>query len=665
MIKTITECTRAEEALKRSEAKFRAISTTATDAIILMDERAKFAYWNPAAEKIFGYKSEEVIGKDLHILIAPKRYHAGYLKGFKKFISTGQGALVGNITEISAIRKDGTEFPIEISMSAFQIDGRWHAVAFIRDITERKRAEEALSESEEKYRLSIDKSHDAIFAIDMDTAQIIDANLKAEELTGYSREELLKLKGWDVHPVEEKEDCQEKMRQVIEGGGVTCEMLFLRKDGSTVPADISSSLIEYGDKRFIQRVCRDITERKKAEEELRQAQQNYEALINSIDGIVWEADARTFQFSFVSKQAKRLLGYPLERWLTEPTFWKDHIHPDDQGWAVAYCARATAEKRPHEFEYRMIAADGRSVWLRDIVTVTVENDRPVKLQGVMVDITERKRAEEEIKELSKFPEKNPNPIFKIRKDGEILYHNPAVFSYIKEPKNLKDLLPKNYKDQISKACHSGKEINVDHIFKERVITYCIWPVSNNEAHIYGRDITERKKAEEDIQKSREFLNRTIESSADAIITTNSEGLVTTWSRGAEDLFGYSVGEVLGKPIHIMYPEEFKEVRRKWQREVSKGNTLKNIETQIYNKNGKLLDINLSLAPLKDKHGGIMGTVGISRDITQFKQAEKELKEKVDELERFTRLAVGRELKMVELKKRIKTLEEKLESGGVS
>jgi PAS domain S-box-containing protein len=144
-----------------------------------------------------------------------------------------------------------------------------------------------------------------------------------------------------------------------------------------------------------------IIERKQAVEELRQSRQNYEALVNSVEGIVWEADARTFQFSFVSQQAERLLGYPVERWLTEPTFWKDHIHPDDQEWAVDYCAKATKEKRAHEFEYRMIAADGRIVWLRDIVIVTVENDKPVKLRGIMVDMTERKRAEAERGELER------------------------------------------------------------------------------------------------------------------------------------------------------------------------------------------------------------------------------------------------------------------------
>ncbi|MBI1811934.1 MAG: HAMP domain-containing protein [Nitrospirae bacterium] len=84
--------------------------------------------------------------------------------------------------------------------------------------------------------------------------------------------------------------------------------------------------------------------RKHEEELLRQLHQQYKELVNTIDGIVWEADAKTFQFTFVSKQVERILGYPIEQWLKEPAFWKDHLHPEDRGWAVDFCVKATAEK---------------------------------------------------------------------------------------------------------------------------------------------------------------------------------------------------------------------------------------------------------------------------------------------------------------------------------
>jgi PAS domain S-box-containing protein len=118
-----------------------------------------------------------------------------------------------------------------------------------------------------------------------------------------------------------------------------------------------------------------------------------EKLIENIDGIVWEADATTLHATFVSPQAEQLLGYPCAQWLAEPTFWSDHIHPDDRKSAVAFCLACAAELRAHEFEYRMVAADGRHVWIRDLVAVEAQAGRARTLRGIMTDITARKTSE--------------------------------------------------------------------------------------------------------------------------------------------------------------------------------------------------------------------------------------------------------------------------------
>ena len=113
------------------------------------------------------------------------------------------------------------------------------------------------------------------------------------------------------------------------------------------------------------------------------------SLVDDLNAIIWEGDAQTFQFSYVSRNAETMLGYPVERWY-EPGFWTDVIvHPEDRSDAVAYCALATGQGRDHAFEYRARAADGRIVWLRDIVRVVFgEKGLPEKLRGVMIDITE-------------------------------------------------------------------------------------------------------------------------------------------------------------------------------------------------------------------------------------------------------------------------------------
>ncbi|WP_373371909.1 PAS domain-containing sensor histidine kinase [Archangium lansingense] len=142
-------------------------------------------------------------------------------------------------------------------------------------------------------------------------------------------------------------------------------------------------------------VATDVSDLDEVARELTRTQRLHEELIDAIDGIVWETDA-SFRFTFVSKQAERLLGYPIEKWMNEPDFWLSHLYPDDRDWAPAFCMKAATECRPHEFEYRMLAADGSTVWLRDIVTVISENGVFRQLRGIMVDVTAQRQAREEL-----------------------------------------------------------------------------------------------------------------------------------------------------------------------------------------------------------------------------------------------------------------------------
>lgn len=123
---------------------FKKISDAANDAIILADNEDRITYWNMAAEKMLGYPRGEAIGKKLHQTIIPDRFRDAHVKGFMRFCETGQGSVIGKTVELAAIRKDGTEFPIELSLSSVKVSDKWNAIGIIRDITERKRMEEEL-----------------------------------------------------------------------------------------------------------------------------------------------------------------------------------------------------------------------------------------------------------------------------------------------------------------------------------------------------------------------------------------------------------------------------------------------------------------------------------------------------------------------------------------
>ena len=139
-----------EEALLESEEKFRMISASAQEAILMMDNDGKISFWNEAAGRIFGWTGEEALGKDLHTLLSPKKFHDDCNKGFEKFRMTGEGTAVGKTLELSALRKDGTEFPIELSVTAAKLKGKWNAIGILRDSSDRKRTEEERRRLEEQ-----------------------------------------------------------------------------------------------------------------------------------------------------------------------------------------------------------------------------------------------------------------------------------------------------------------------------------------------------------------------------------------------------------------------------------------------------------------------------------------------------------------------------------
>ncbi|MCD4693069.1 MAG: PAS domain S-box protein, partial [Calditrichales bacterium] len=142
----ISERKQSNEALQESEGKFRSISATAQDAIIMTDNNGNVTYWNNSAERIFGFTEEAAFGKEIHKLIVPQRYHKKAEKGFASFKKSGAGPAIGKTLELEAQRKDGTEFPVELSISGFKIKGEWHAAAMIRDITVREQNEQEIAE---------------------------------------------------------------------------------------------------------------------------------------------------------------------------------------------------------------------------------------------------------------------------------------------------------------------------------------------------------------------------------------------------------------------------------------------------------------------------------------------------------------------------------------
>ena len=241
----------------------------------------------------------------------------------------------------------------------------------------------------------------------------------------------------------------------------------------------------------------------------------YSKLVNSLDGIVWEADGETFQFKFVSPQAEKILGYPLDQWL-QPNFWRDHTHPDDTDWCSAFCLDSTQKRQDHEFEYRMIAADGSIVWLHDIVSVKEEPAGAVYLSGIMLDITKRKHAEAELRQKTEILEKIfdhiPVMIAFRGADGSMKLVNrewERTFGWsFEELQNRNgDILTELYPDPIHRRQARAVIAAANSEWRDfrskardgRVIdtTWAVARLSDGTSVSIGQDISERKRAEEE------------------------------------------------------------------------------------------------------------------------------------------------------------------------
>ena len=182
----LVQLEQARQVIYESEEKFRAIAHNAIDAIILIDNEGCISYWNPAAETIFGYKRNEAIGKQFHQLLAPNRFHDTIRKGFTRFKVTGKGAFIGKSIELEAIRKGGTEFPMELSLSALIVKGKRNALGIVRDISARQKADEKMR----KLSHAVEQSASAV--IITDSERVIEyVNPMFTQMSGYSADEVV------------------------------------------------------------------------------------------------------------------------------------------------------------------------------------------------------------------------------------------------------------------------------------------------------------------------------------------------------------------------------------------------------------------------------------------------------------------------------------------
>jgi PAS domain S-box-containing protein len=263
-----------------------------------------------------------------------------------------------------------------------------------------KDQEAKLLKNELKFKTIFDQATIGFVIIDAHTGDFIEANNKYCEMLGFTLDEI-KEKG--VRSITHPDDVDKTLKNIkrLNEGKIAeyvSEKRTLTKTGKYIWVTLTvSPLWETNEKpttliAFIQ----DITKSKVSEELIKKSQARFKSLIDTIDGIVWEYDIETMTSTFISKKIESILGYSIEEYSESPTFWEDHIHPEDREFALALSAKENKDYNNRNYEYRMIAKNGKIIWIRDILNFVFENDKPVISRGIMIDITIMKESEKEL-----------------------------------------------------------------------------------------------------------------------------------------------------------------------------------------------------------------------------------------------------------------------------
>ncbi|MCW9708828.1 PAS domain S-box protein [Fodinibius salsisoli] len=373
-------------------------------------------------------------------------------------------------------------------------------------------------------------------------------------------------------------------------------------------------------------------------QKLRQAKQREQTIINSVDGIVWEADAQTFEFTFISQKVESILGYPPDQWLNTPQFWQDHIHPEDRSQAVTYCHQKTQQGEHHEFEYRMRDAQGKYVWLRDYVTVILDDGEPDQLRGIMVDVTEQKELQDLLHRTNRLAQVGSWEIdFSEQEEGEVYWsdmtkellevkadYKPTVedtLSFI-EPQSRKQAendfkqavsQGKPYDNELLVETGKGNKLWIRNIgqaeFKDRE---CI--------RVYGsfQDITDRKRSE---KKYREIFDL----SPQPVWVYDPQTLqFLDVNQAAIEHYGYTRAEFLAMTLKDIRPEDdIPELLEATRQPPNHKDHYFEGQFRHQTKDGTLIQVNIKRNSIE--YNGQTASMVLAEDVTEKRQAQHELK----------------------------------------
>jgi PAS domain S-box-containing protein len=490
---------RAEQILRESEQKHRTFFEGSLDAVLLSSPDGSIEAANAAACEMFQMTQDELrqAGRSGIVDKSDPRL-ARFLEERAK-----AGSFRG---ELNFKRKDGTIFPGEISSGVFTGQGGVARTAMIiRDITERKQAEEAMRREAQ----ILAQVHDSVITTDLQ-GNITLWNKGAERLFGYTADEAL---GRPVSLIYFDEDLpilsDHIIAPMLEGSENELEVRCRHKSGREVFLHLSLSVLrdEHGSPIELIGYSLDITERKKAEDALRRSEQRMKLAQTSAGAGLWDWDMSTGEIEW-SDELFRLFGLDPAKHEASFETWRSVLHPDDRLLAEKRIETAIESHTSHNSEYRIVLESGQVRWINSLGdAIYDDNGKPQHMSGICIDITDRKLAEEEISNLARFPTENPLPVLRLRADGTILYNNTPGLVLLEQWNCQKSQkAPENWCNLVKKSLRNNRNLVEQIKCGDRIYSFTMAPIRDGGyVNLYGRDITVQEQVKEVLRKSRDQL----------------------------------------------------------------------------------------------------------------------------------------------------------------
>jgi PAS domain S-box-containing protein len=476
----ITERKKAEHLLRKERDKAQQYLDIAAVMMIAIDSEQRVGLINDKGCEILGYAEEEILGKNWFDHFLPERVRAEVRAVFEKFVSGQTNA--AEYFENPILTKDGRERLIAWHNTTLK-DGQGGFVATLssgEDITERRRIEEVLRQSEEKHRDLFENAREAILAFDP-KGNITDANKLVEDY-GFKRKELIGKSFLDYTSEAHRTRAVEDFETLISGRPVRGEMDVVTPKGTITVEYSDNPIFREGKVVGVQAILMDVTERKKAVEALKRQTLLSQVFLDSMPCVALLLRSQTREIVAANRQAEEIGAVPGTMCYGA---WAKRESPCP--WCLAPEVWNTGESRHLVVEYEGI------IW--DAHWVPIEEDLYLHYA---FDVTERKKAEEQIRNLAKFPAENPYPIMRISGGGTVLFANPASTALLRDTDSgVGRPVPSDWRQAAQSALASGSVGRMEVKHAGRILAFRAVPVINTGyVNFYGTDITDRKKAEE-------------------------------------------------------------------------------------------------------------------------------------------------------------------------